>query len=238
MKQKFQNWYKTYMDKWLPAYALFSLIGCFVWNCLIYWMTQRLGADLYHYDFTTELDRAVPFLPSFVSIYVLSYPFWVLCYILIAKENSKENWYRFVFADMLARLICGICFLAIPTTNIRPEITGSSFFEIAMGFIYEMDLPYNLFPSIHCLASMMCYLGLRTCSRIPKPWKWATLGFAVLVFASTQFTKQHYLVDVIGGVLIALGCYMLSMRSHAYQILERLFDNIYHKVFEEDSYGS
>ena len=129
------------MDKWIPAYAFFSLIGCFVWNCLVYSITQHLGSNLYHYDFTTGFDRSVPFCPAWVSIYVLSFPFWVISYALTARENSKEFWYRFVFADMLARVVCGVFFLLIPTTNVRPEITGDGFWDNAMAFIYAMDMP-------------------------------------------------------------------------------------------------
>ena len=231
MKKKFQNWYGTHMDKWIPAYAFFSLIGCFVLNFLVYSITQHLGSNLYHYDFTTGFDRSVPFCPAWVSIYVLSFPFWVISYALTARENSKEFWYRFVFADMLARVVCGVFFLLIPTTNVRPEITGDGFWDNAMAFIYAMDMPYDLFPSIHCLASLMCYLGIRKCSTLPKTYRYGTLVFAILVFISTQFTKQHYIVDVIGGITVALGCFTLSMHCNAYKLPERLFAKIHMKVF-------
>lgn len=231
MKKKFQNWYGTHMDKWIPAYAFFSLIGCFVWNCLVYSITQHLGADLYHHNFTTDFDRSVPFCPAWVSIYVLSFPFWVISYALTAKANTKEFWYRFVFADMLARIVCGIIFLLIPTTNVRPEIIGDGFWDNAMAFIYSADLPYDLFPSIHCLASLMCYLGIRKCAVIPKAYRYGTLIFAILIFISTQLTKQHYIVDVFGGIAVALCCFALSMHCNAYKLPERLFDKIHKKVF-------
>ena len=38
---------------------------------------------------------------------------------------------------------------------------------------------------------------------------------AVLVFLSTLFTKQHVLVDVAGGVILAQICFMLGQKTEA-----------------------
>ena len=212
MRKKWENWYEAHLSRWIPAYAFFPLVGCFLWNCLIYWGTQQiiLGLGLEVHDITSALDRMVPFRPVWVSVYVLSYPFWVVSYALTARESSREDWFRFVLADMLSRLICGAVFLAYPTTNVRPEILGSGFWDGLMGLIYALDPPLNLFPSIHCLASMMSWLGVRKCAGIPAWYRNFTLVFALLIFASTLFTRQHCIVDVAGGVLIAMGCYWLS----------------------------
>ena len=102
-----------------------------------------------------------------------------------------------------------------------------------MDFIYFMDEPYNLFPSIHCLASLMCYLGIRKCDDIPRWYKAATLLFAILIFASTQFTKQHYIVDVVGGVAIALICFAISLHTNGYLRLMACFERLNQKVFGE-----
>lgn len=229
----FGNWYIAHVDKLIPHYALFSLIGCFLLNCMIYWATQLIAADFYHYDFTTSLDRLVPFRPEWVIIYVLSYPFWVANYAIIAKTSTKKKWFEFVTADMAARVICGIFFIVLPTTNIRPEITGDGMVDWLMGVIYQADLPYNLFPSIHCLASLMCYLGIRKNSGVPQWYKDVSLIFAILIFASTQFTKQHYLVDVVGGVLIAIGCYAVASHTNGSKHIKNFFMNIDVRVFGE-----
>ena len=164
------------------------------------------------HDITSALDRMVPFQPVWVSVYVLSYPFWVVSYALTARESSREDWFRFVFADMLSRLICGIIFLAYPTTNVRPDILGDGFWDTLMGLIYSLDPPLNLFPSIHCLASTMSWLGIRKCTGIPVWYRNFTLVFALLIFASTLFTRQHCIADVAGGVLIAAGCFWIGRR--------------------------
>lgn len=233
IRYTWNRWYEAHFARWIPAYAFFSLLACFLWNCLIYWGTQQTieGFGLELHDLTTPLDRQVPFQPAWVSIYVLSFPFWAVSYILTARENSREDWFRFVFADMLAKLICGIIFIIFPTTNIRPEITGDGFWDHLMSLIYHLDPPLDLFPSIHCLTSVMCWLGIRKCERIPHWYRDFTLLFAVMIFASTQFTKQHYLVDILGGTAAAAGCFALSGRCGGFRTVEDFLDRLNLKIF-------
>ncbi len=231
--KRLRRLYDAYLEKWIPRYAFFSFAGCFVWNCMIYWITQNVITvfDLPLHDLTTAMDQRVPFVPVWVGIYVLSFPFWVVSYALAARENSREDWFRFVFADMASRVVCGLIFLLYPTTNVRPVITGDGFWDWAMSVIYAADPPLDLFPSIHCLASLMCWLGIRKCERLPLWYRRCTLLFAVLIFASTQFTKQHYLVDIFGGTAVALGCFILSRHMHGYRIVERFYSWLDLKVF-------
>ena len=62
--------------------------------------------------------------------------------------------------------------------------------------------PTNLFPSIHCLVSWFCAIGLRG-TRVSTWYKVFSYAFAIAVCISTQLTKQHYIVDVFGGILLA-----------------------------------
>ena len=53
---------------------------------------------------------------------------------------------------------------------------------------------------------------------------------AVLVFLSTIFTKQHVLVDVAGGVLLAQVCFMLGQKTEIWHIYERIGTEIEKKI--------
>ncbi len=54
-------------------------------------------------------DLALPFQSWWILIYVSSFVFWPLCYVMTAKYNSKGIFvsFRFVTADLLSRTICG-----------------------------------------------------------------------------------------------------------------------------------
>ena len=57
--------------------------------------------------------------------------------------------------------------------------------------------------------------------------------FAVLVCASTQFTKQHYLIDVLGAVVISEGCLYFGRHTECYQLVQHIFERLDHKIFGE-----
>lgn len=103
---------------------------------------------------------------------------------------------------MISRIICFSIFLLFPTTNIRPDIVGGGIWNEGMRLLYRIDAADNLFPSIHCLVSWFCYIGIRGEKKIPKWYKWTSCLIAVAVFISTLTTKQHVIIDVIAGVVI------------------------------------
>ncbi len=220
-----------YVEKLLPKYAVISLVFCFAWNCFVYWSTQFLCAGREHFDLTTDFDRWVPVQSWWVLIYVASFLFWVVCYIFTARLNEKEFWFRFVTADLLSRTVCGVIFIILPTTNVRPELAMDSVWDVMLSIIYRLDMPYDLFPSIHCIISLLCYLGLHKSDKISAKTKTGVLIFALLIFASTQFTKQHYIVDVISGVILTLLCYNIAMRTDLYKPVMAVFERINEKLF-------
>jgi len=229
-----QRYGKTF-GLWIPEYGFFSLIACFFVNCFVYWGTQLLMKDKYHYDFTSWLDNKIPFVKEWVVIYLGCYIFWAVNYILISREG-KELWFRFVFADISAKLICGIFFIALPTTNVRPAVTGNDIFSILMKFVYYVDMPVNLFPSLHCLMSWFCFVGIRKSKKIPLWYKVFSCVFAISVCLSTQFTKQHYLIDAAGGILLAELCYFFARHTQLYLYFEKMFIIINQKIFGDDLY--
>ena len=139
---------KDYVLRWIPKYSIIPLITALVLNTLVYSGTMVLCKGLYHHDFTTAFDRMVPVIPEFTSIYLICYVFWVVNYIMTARI-SREHMYRFLTADYLSRIVCGIFFVFLPTTLVRPEITGTGFWDQALRFVYSIDQSANLFPSIH-----------------------------------------------------------------------------------------
>ena len=79
-----------------------------------------------------------------------------------------------------------------------------------MRFLYSMDAADNLFPSIHCLVSWLCYIGIRGNKKVPQ---WIRTTFcicAIAVFISTLTTKQHVIYDVVAGVALVEVTYRVS----------------------------
>lgn len=219
------NWLKKRLDPWVKLYSIIPLITAFSFNMIVYFVTMRLCKDWYHYDLTLDFDRQVPFVPEWIYVYLICYLFWVVNYIMSARFG-KERFYRFITADLSSRVVCLLFYLLLPTTNVRPEVIGSGLAEEAVRWLYATDLPTNLFPSIHCLVSWFCYIAIRGRKEIPRWYRAFSCLFALAVVASTQFTKQHYIVDAIGGIALAEAAWWLSNRFSYYQRIKKVFEII------------
>lgn len=194
----------------LPGYAWLLLAIVPIWTELLYCGARLLNAGRVHHDFSCGLDRMIPAVPWTVSIYFGCYFLsWTVNYILAARQE-KQAAYRFFCADFIAKAFCFVLFILLPSTIHRPVVNGDSFWDEALRFLYRIDAPDNLFPSIHCLVSWFSYIGVRGRRDIPRWYQIFSLVTALAVFVSTLTTRQHVIIDIPGGVLLAEGCWWLA----------------------------
>ena len=186
----------------LPSYARVPLVSMVCVHGLAYYATRLVTQRMTHFDFSLPVDGVIPFIPAFSVIYVLAYVQWVAGYILIARD-SRELCCRVISGEIISKLICMALFLLVPTTMTRAEIVSDGFFDRIVGCIYRLDAADNFFPSIHCLESWVCFRGAMRMKKTGSWYRYFTLLFSLLVFASTVLIKQHAAVDIMGGVLTA-----------------------------------
>lgn len=205
----------------LPKYTYIPLLSALIMNFVAYNCTKIISNHLTHYNLSTTIDNKIPLLTVFVIFYISAYAEWIIGFILIARENRKIC-YKFLSAELIAKLLCLICFLIIPTTINRPEILGNGICNFLTKIIYMFDEPVNLFPSIHCLESWMCFRGALNLKKVPKCYKWIILVISLLVFASTVFIKQHVVIDILGGILVGEIGVFLATKFNAGIIFEKI----------------
>lgn len=196
----------------LPKIMWIPLFITITFNCIAYYIPRLIMADKIHYNISSAIDEQIPFLPWTIIIYWGCYLFWIVNYVIGCRQ-SKEEAFRFISADLIAKVVCMICFLVIPTTNIRPVVEGHSIWDEAMRLLYRVDAADNLFPSIHCLTSWFSFIAVRKNEKIPKWYKCASFFIAVSICISTLTTKQHVLLDVFAGVALAEASYQFVAES-------------------------
>ena len=207
----------------LPKYSRIPLLFTVVLNFSVYWGARAIAGGFIHHNIETSLDNMIPAVYPTVVIYFGCYIFWIINYILIYRR-SREYAYRFFVADFLSRIVCLVFFLCYPTTLVRPAVEGEGIFYDAIRFLYKIDAPTNLFPSIHCLVSWFCFIGIISDIKIPKWYKVMSFLIAVAVFVSTLTTRQHVIVDVVGGVVLAQICYLIAQKTNIWRCFEKTFD--------------
>ena len=210
------------INKLLPKYVRLPLLVVVVVNFLGYYLPSRLFVtDVVRYDLTLGLDRLLPFLPSFILIYVLSYVQWVGTYVFHCRMDVRLC-YRIAAANFCAKSMAMLCFIFLPTTINRPEVPGSGIFSWLTQLIYDLDNPVNLMPSLHCLESWMCF---RLACMMPKKNKWYIAGqgvFTLLVFASTVLVKQHFVLDIPAGILVCELGWLIAERLGLWRVFNKL----------------
>lgn len=209
------------LERILPSYARIPLVLLVIINLIVYEGTQFLMLHAKHWDLALPLDARIPFRPAWIVIYILAYLQWVVGYVLIARE-SRAHCNRVLAGEIIAKLICMLFFIVLPTRIERPVVEGSGVFAALTRLIFALDLPGNLFPSIHCLESWICFRGAIGMKRVPRWYAPAMLALSLMVFASTVLVKQHVLVDIPAGVLVAELGLLLSDKLRAGRLLDRL----------------
>jgi len=196
------NKLKDYIAKIMPLYAIGPALTCVLYNCVVYYGVRLLYEGRKFYNMTTVWDDKIPVVPVTTIIYYVFFPYLVVNIIIIARMD-KDMLYRYVISDLLGKTVCLLCFLIIPTTNIRPVIEGKNLSSMILRYLYASDAANNLFPSIHCMDSWISYLAIRNTKGMPKNYRIIAGILAVLICISTLTTKQHVIADFISGILLA-----------------------------------
>jgi membrane-associated phospholipid phosphatase len=155
-------------------------------------------------------DRALPLLPAWSLVYGALYLFLILLPVLVVRQ--REHVRRTVWANLTVWISAYVCFVVYPTVAPRPdEVVGQGFGVWGLRMLYSADPPYNCFPSLHVAHSFVSAL---TCYRLDRRLGAAATVCASLVAVSTLFSKQHYILDVIAGVLLAGVAYAVFLRRY------------------------
>jgi membrane-associated phospholipid phosphatase len=155
------------------------------------------------------LDRAIPLVPAWSVVYG-SLLLAALLPVMVVHQQELVR--RTILAFLMAWLVAYAVFLAYPTASSRPEeVAGDGFFDWTLRIIYESDIRYNCFPSLHVA---QCFIAALVCHRVHRGLGAVAGVWAGLVALSTLFTKQHYVLDVVGGVTLAVVAWLFFLRGY------------------------
>lgn len=221
---------KGLVSKLIPRYAVIPLLGCVVLNFLVYY-GNRLIPKSHYFDVSIPfIDDHIPLWTWMIVFYVFSYVFWCVGFVIIGRE-SREVCYSFLSGEMIAKLFCLGFFLAFPTEMVdwpSGQFEIENVFDWTTQMVYDADEPNNLFPSIHCLESWVVFRGSLRCKKVGNWYRAYCLIMALLIFASTVLVRQHVVIDIVGGVLVAELGFFLARKLWA----GRIFEAIERKLFK------
>lgn len=147
----------------------------------------------------TPLDDAIPIVGPFVIPYDSLRPFLYLS--ATAFLLFRALVYRSAALSMTAALLVSYGFYFFLQSYVdRPTLVREDTFSRMIRDVYASDRPYNDFPSLHAsLSTVFAIHWWRVDRRIGVP----VVAWTALIVLSTVFVKQHYVADMVGGVLLA-----------------------------------
>ena len=225
---------REFITRRVPGLLPVLLVVLLQFAC--YCIPKVLIPDVARIFIDSPLDDAIPFIPAFVVFYLGAFVQWAIYYLHLAAAKPAER-YPFLAAEIAAKLIGAVCFVAFPVSMVRPDVVGEGFFLWLMRIVYGVDGPICLFPSFHTMLSMFSTLRVFGDERAGTPAKVGSALFTLGVCASTVLVKQHLFMDAVAGVVLALACYFLVRQTKFVCVTQRLFESINAKVLgihEED----
>lgn len=190
--------------RYFPPYVWITFAYLAIIDLSVFYGTRPLLSLLPAHSLETALDALIPLSTPWVTIYLLSFASWLITIVWILCED-KQHAYRLCGVYTIIMIVSTVCFLAYPVTIERPEITGTGLFDDWMRFLYAVDSPTNLCPSLHVVISYICWRCTLGCKKIPKWYQWFNLVFLILVCFCILFVKQHFVADIFVGLAVTEG---------------------------------
>lgn len=157
------------------------------------------------------LDRLLALTAMWALVYGALYAFLIVLPVFVIQQEELIR--RTVWAYLTVWTVAYICFILFPTVAPRPDtVAGSGFAVWGLRFLYNADPPYNCFPSLHVAHSFVSALA---CWRVHRTLGLIAVSCATLVAISTLFTKQHYVADLLAGILLAFAAYAVLLRGYS-----------------------
>lgn len=223
---------KDALKKEHMRYYLAALLIAGLSNRAIFFFGHLLSQGARHWDLSLRGEPLLPFLPWTIWIYFAIIPWCMFVYYQVVRHDRPRA-DRFFAALLLTKLICLLFFIFFPASIERSEPVGSSPSMLLLRLLYVFDTPDNLFPSVHCLLAWLCWIGLRGKKEFPFALRAAALAMAAAVCVSTLTVRQHVILDVFAGILLAELGYPLADIGALKELYRRLSDALVRPLFRD-----
>ena len=197
---------------------------------LLYNLTTVYSVSLYTlypsqiYNLATPFDSMIPFIPAMIVPYSWSLILFVASFFLVRTSTQLSLLsYRLILTTIFACLI----FYLYPARFSFNRSIPDDWTQFGYQFLQLVDKPFNQLPSLHVSYAMLLGVSLWDVVASKKRWISAAYrllltGICTLIALSTVLTYQHHLLDMFGGVVLAVLVLILSNRIRNALVIKHL----------------
>ena len=169
-------------------------------------------------------DKILPFCEYFIVPYLMWFGFVAITIVYFLFQD-KKGYYKlitFLFTGMTIFLL--VSYIYPNGHHLRPTtFARDNIFVDLVKMLYEIDTDTNVLPSIHVYNSLGCYIAIRKCPKL-KNKKGIQIGSFVLtvsIILATMLLKQHSVIDVVAGMVMARLIYEIVYHYEDYLDCEK-----------------
>ncbi len=179
----------------LEVYAVYL-----VW----FFAMEKIPNRNYHIVYS-KLDDYIPFYKPAILMYSSWFLMLVIPFVYLLKRKSYDNLYNIIIPMFSAMFISLIIYMIYPTAlDIRvTDITGNDICAWIIKGIHKLDQPNNVCPSIHVSTTVIIDNQFRRILKNNGKLKVLFLLWDVGICISTMLVKQHSIIDVVCGIILA-----------------------------------
>ena len=179
----------------------FGLAGAIAF-LVMYMLPNHLHFYKPHYIYMFDIEHIIPFIDWTIFIYMSDYIFVALVFYLL---KDKQNMNRIFYSQLMLLFVAMIIFFIYPTAYPRPTVEYNGFIGSFVKFLHTLDTSSNACPSMHVAVTFVAAFGF-----IKEQQKklFIFIPWAILISLSTLTVKQHYILDIVLGLAIAIIAYI------------------------------
>lgn len=184
-----------------PWVFLYMLIY-FPW----FFILEHVVSDQY-YLIECKLDHMIPFCEYFIVPYLFWFVYVAGSFLWFMLKEEDSLFYKFSAVMFGGMTIALIIYTVFPNgIHLRPDIDASrNLFAWLTSLIYKADTCTNVFPSLHVYTSAVIaiFVSRSRPGRENPCAGYASVLISTLIILSTVFLKQHSVLDLVAGNVMA-----------------------------------
>jgi membrane-associated phospholipid phosphatase len=198
----------------LPTFGHYAEILCIpavvIFHRLCYDMVGTLlsrGPTDYSSILVSDLDARIPYIPVFVLPYLFTWGYagFIIVYTFLFRIFDHLLFRYFYLSFLLLTCMECLLWLLFPariSIRVEPEVLAlHGWLGELTAYVYHRATPWNVFPSAHIAFAYASWLFSAHFAK--QTHRWLFLVLFLLISLSVLFIKNHFLLDILGGMILA-----------------------------------
>jgi len=150
----------------------------------------------------------IPVYPIWVVPYYFTYAVWIFAIYWTLFRLDARSFRAAIAGALLTVTVGALTFLFFPTYIELPVIVGADVFSTMLRAVQLAGGTHAALPSAHNYGTML--VSSFAIHFYPR-WRWFWSAVIVTIALSTLFTGQHYILDVVAGLVLGFVGYKFGV---------------------------